>query len=76
MMKTKQFLVVLISIISVSVVLLVFGENKPDAIQNIVSSTHQQIRSFKVSCYRPPFHLFINEFLTLKSCFIETIALF
>lgn len=49
MMKTKQFLVVLLSIVSVSVVLLVFGENKPDAIQNIVSSTHQQIRSFKVS---------------------------
>lgn len=51
MMKTKQFLVVLLSIVSVSVVLLVFGENKPDAIQNIVSSTHQQIRSFKVIIY-------------------------
>lgn len=48
MMKIKQFLLVLFSVVSVSVVLLFFGENKPDAIQNIVSSTHQQIRSFKV----------------------------
>lgn len=48
-MRTKHFLVILCSVVIVSVILILFGQQRPATIQNIVSSTHQQLRNFKVS---------------------------
>ncbi|KAL3270007.1 hypothetical protein HHI36_009064 [Cryptolaemus montrouzieri] len=46
-MRTKNFIFILCSVIIISFVLIAFGQNKPEAIQNIVSSTHQQLRNFQ-----------------------------
>ncbi|KAK9881682.1 hypothetical protein WA026_017198 [Henosepilachna vigintioctopunctata] len=46
-MRTKNFIFILCSVIIVSFVLIAFGQNKPEAIQNIVSTTHQQFRNFQ-----------------------------
>lgn len=46
-MRTKNFIVILCSIVVVSFIIVTFGQNKPDTIQNIVSTTHQQIRNFQ-----------------------------
>lgn len=48
-MRTKNFLIGLLSLVAVSVVLIIFGQQKPKAIQNIVSTTHEQFRHFKVT---------------------------
>lgn len=46
-MRTKNFLITLCSVVSFSLVIIIFGQNRPDTIQNIVTTTHQQIRYFK-----------------------------
>ncbi|KAH1003127.1 hypothetical protein HUJ05_011069 [Dendroctonus ponderosae] len=46
-MRTKNFLVTLSVILTLSVGFLVFGQHKPDTIQSLVSSTNEQIQSFK-----------------------------
>ncbi|KAF2903100.1 hypothetical protein ILUMI_03088 [Ignelater luminosus] len=46
-MRTKNFLIFLCSIVTVSLLLIIFGQQKPSTIQNIVTSTHQQLRNFK-----------------------------
>lgn len=48
-MRTKNFLVTLCVIVTLSVGFIVFGQHKPDTIQSLVSSTNEQIQSFKVS---------------------------
>lgn len=50
-MRTKNFIFILCSVVIISVVLNAFGQNKPEAIQNIVSTTHQQFRNFQVNIY-------------------------
>ena len=44
-MRTKNFLIFLCIIVTVSVVLITFGQQKP-VIQDIITTTHQQIRNF------------------------------
>ncbi|KAB0794998.1 hypothetical protein PPYR_11837 [Photinus pyralis] len=46
-MRTKNFLIFLCSIVTVSLLLIIFGQQKPSSIQDIVTSTHQQLRNFK-----------------------------
>lgn len=46
-MRTKNFLVTLCVIITVSLGFIIFGQHKPETIQNIVTSTNEQIQSFK-----------------------------
>ncbi|EFA09775.1 uncharacterized protein LOC100322888 [Tribolium castaneum] len=46
-MKNKNFIRFLFGIIIVSLFLIIFRQHKPETIQNIVSTTHQQIRNFK-----------------------------
>jgi hypothetical protein len=47
-MKNKNFIKFLFGIIIISLFLIIFRQHKPEAIQNIVSTTHQQIRNIKV----------------------------
>lgn len=47
-MKNKNFIRFLFGIIIVSLFLIIFRQHKPETLQNIVSTTHQQIRNFKV----------------------------
>ncbi|CAG9760490.1 unnamed protein product [Ceutorhynchus assimilis] len=46
-MRTKNFLITSCVIIIISLVFIIFGQSKPEAIQNIVSSTNEQIQNFK-----------------------------
>ncbi|CAH1155863.1 unnamed protein product [Phaedon cochleariae] len=46
-MRTKNFLLTLCVIVSVSLIFIIFGQEKPESIQNIVSTTNEQIKNFK-----------------------------
>ncbi|XP_072378207.1 uncharacterized protein [Diabrotica undecimpunctata] len=46
-MRTKNFLFTICVIVSVSLIFIIFGQQKPESIQNIVSSTNEQIKNFK-----------------------------
>ncbi|GLV44508.1 uncharacterized protein CBL_10313 [Carabus blaptoides fortunei] len=46
-MRTKNFIILLCLIIGVSFVLILFGPQRPESFQTIVSTTHQQIRNFQ-----------------------------
>ncbi|CAH0555286.1 unnamed protein product [Brassicogethes aeneus] len=46
-MRTKNFLVFVCSMVLVSLFLIIFGQHKPETIQNIVTSTNQQFKNFK-----------------------------
>ncbi|XP_050314901.1 uncharacterized protein LOC126749241 [Anthonomus grandis grandis] len=45
-MRTKNFLIASV-IVTVSLAFFIFGHHKPETIQNIVSSTNEQIQNFK-----------------------------
>lgn len=47
-MRTKSFVMFLFSMIVTSILLVLFGQQRTSAIQNIVSTTHQQLRNFHV----------------------------
>lgn len=47
-MRTKNFVLTLCVVVSVSLIFIIFGQQKPESIQNIVSTTNEQIRNFKV----------------------------
>ncbi|KAJ8980548.1 hypothetical protein NQ317_001055 [Molorchus minor] len=46
-MRTKNFLITLCVLVSISLVFIIFGQNKPESIQSIVSTTNEQIKNFK-----------------------------
>ncbi|XP_018579100.1 uncharacterized protein LOC108917126 [Anoplophora glabripennis] len=46
-MRTKNFLITLCVVVSVSLVFIILGQHKPESIQNIVTSTNEQIKNFK-----------------------------
>ncbi|KAF5273980.1 hypothetical protein FQA39_LY01096 [Lamprigera yunnana] len=46
-MRTKSFLIFLCSVVTVSLLLIIFGQQKPSTIKDIVTSTHQQLQNFK-----------------------------
>lgn len=48
-MRNKNFVFVLCSAAFICLMIVVFGPQKPDSFQNIVTSTHQHIRNFQVS---------------------------
>ncbi|XP_060529331.1 uncharacterized protein LOC132703842 [Cylas formicarius] len=47
LMRTKNFLISLCVIVTISLGFIIFGQHKPETIQNIVMSTNEQIKSFK-----------------------------
>lgn len=47
-MRTKNFLLTICVIISLSLIFVIFGQDKPESIHDIVSTTNEQIRNFKV----------------------------
>nr|CAH7733437.1 unnamed protein product [Callosobruchus chinensis] len=46
-MRTKNFMVTLCVVVSVSLIFIIFGQQKPESIQNIVTTTNKQIKNFK-----------------------------
>ncbi|XP_056637530.1 uncharacterized protein LOC130445722 [Diorhabda sublineata] len=46
-MRTKNFLLTICVMISISLIFIIFGQEKPESIQNIVSTTNEQIKNFK-----------------------------
>lgn len=46
-MRTKNFLIFVLSVTALSTIFIIFNHERPATIQNIVSTTHQQIRNFK-----------------------------
>ncbi|XP_066151620.1 uncharacterized protein [Euwallacea fornicatus] len=46
-MRTKNLLITLCVIVTISLAFVMFGQHKPETIQNIVTSTNEQIQSFK-----------------------------
>lgn len=46
-MRTKNFLILLCCVVSISLVLILFGPQRPESFHNIVSTTHQHIRNFQ-----------------------------
>lgn len=47
-MRTKNFVLTLCVVVSMSLIFIIFGQQKPESIQNIVTTTNEQIRNFKV----------------------------
>ncbi|CAH1986599.1 unnamed protein product [Acanthoscelides obtectus] len=46
-MRTKNFMLTLCVVVSISLIFIIFGQQKPESIQNIVSTTNKQIKNFK-----------------------------
>lgn len=46
-MRTKNLLIFVFSVTALSTIFIIFNHERPATIQNIVSTTHQQIRNFK-----------------------------
>lgn len=68
-MRTKNFLITLCCVVAFSLALIIFGQHKPETFQNIVTTTHQQIRNFKVCKQK-------SLFECTKHCLISSIYYF
>lgn len=58
-MRTKNFVLTLCVVVSMSLIFIIFGQQKPESIQNIVTTTNEQIRNFKVVVHSVYFNFFI-----------------